>query len=1038
MPNWNARHIVRDALFLDIPYIIDSVTRRAEYALNRLHPPALDGKAPRLRSYLAQPSFVLLLVVLFLTAYGPTYNAVCGLIKPTIVRAATHALGGFLICAALAQLGGSLWYFQTRIKRRFEKKELPFAARYRVVQIVFFIVLFVWAIPPALLGASLLGDMPGGCRPHVSKLPGAVQAVSLIVAAVAAAILSVRATSIRWRLLSQAAAIGALVAMTFLVPVDGTKSEAAQVPYPHVFGVIAIGLAVIACAATWLVDIPFRSVSRKERVLAAWTLRSTELFPASRADPPLSVRRITGGFVTGLLAKPLQFLLLPAFAVLLAPAEYMWHFFAAGISAATLLITAGTLTARWDRMTQYLRRYFLLGTPFAVSATVIVLSALRIGGVQYVTTLLDVAPFGILFLWMVMAYALCWWFEYHVNSVLAARLLGLFGASDGWDHVLIRYRIRPSAPRQSKVDKTHRYLTGHGMGELIVVGTVEERGKTDKLPAFHSYTFLELFDALLGRDHPNELHEITRRVQLYFALVNVLIAIGLGVLAWHWGRGDRLNTVEPMVTAARQPAGPVDAPADLAKLLGQDAGNPRKSAIVVAASGGGTRAALYTAMTLRGLHNVGLDERIVLLSGVSGGAVASAYFYGHRDSLVREGQPLLCAEGDEKPKSAWECYFDRMTMPFIDDVLRGAAEWRIQSEQPLGVLLAESFERRLFNEERMGIAKRSDVGLILNTAVSGHPVEDAPALVGTFASPPPGRSAECARPISGLGGGRLAFSNLAQVDAFSKNDPDVPGIGMPFLVLRDEKVLLAKAAALSANFPPVFPNARVDVTGFASREKPCDLRTYFVTDGGAVENLSLVSALLAIDSALRTLPRDAKLRDIDIVLAEASAFDFDYSQDRGVGAATGQAKERLTGRLTLELLERLRERVTIKVHDLSLPRVFRSRGGFGTHWQWPGSVRLENPLITPVPSDWQRLVAQFTRLDRHWVTINRDQLFTLWQALYDKDGTFCTQSWDDNASGDLKAVSSWICGRARHGSGDVRPDPHIDRWNMLRSKLLAP
>jgi predicted acylesterase/phospholipase RssA len=1038
MPDWNSRHIVRDALFLDIPYIIDSFTRHAEYGLNRLHPPSLDGTRPTLRSYLALPSFALLLVVLFLTAYGPTYNAVCGLVEPAIVRGATHALGWVLIGAALFQFVTSIWYFRARIKRRFEKMELPLAARYRFVQVVFFVVLAVAAIPLGLLGGSILGDMPGGCRQHSSKIPGAVQALSLIVTAMLAATISARATSIRRRLLAQSAAICALVAMTFVVHVDGIQSEAAQVPYPHVFGVIAAGLAVIACAATWLVAIPFASVSRRERVVSAWALRSTELFPASRDDPPLSVRRIVGGFVTGLLAKPLQFLLLPAFAVLLAPAVYLWHFLAVAIAGATLLITAGTLTARWDRMTQYLRRYFLLGTPFAVSATVIVLSALRIGGVQYVTTLLDVAPFCILFLWMVMAYALCWWFEYHVNGILAARLLGLFGASGLWDHDLIPYRIRPNAPRQSRVDKACRYLTGHGMGELIVVGTVRERGKHGKAPAFHSYTFLELFEALLGRDHPTELHEITRRVQLYFALVNVLIAIGLAALAWHWGRGDRLNTVEPMVTAARQPSGPADAPVDLARLLSVDSGNSKQSAFVVAASGGGTRAALYTAMTLRGLHNIGLDKRIVLLSGVSGGAVASAYFYGHRDSLVRDGQVELCAEGDRKPKPAWECYFDRMTMPFIDDVLRGAAEWRIQSEQPLGVLLAESFERRLFAEGPMALAKRSDLGLILNTAMAGHPVEDAPALVGTFAGPPSGRSAECDRPISGLGGGRLAFSNLAQVEAFSKSDPDIPSVTMPFLVLRDQKVALARAAALSANFPPVFPNARVDITGFARPEKTCDLRTYYVTDGGAVENLSLVSALLAIDSALRTLPRDTELRDIDIVLAEASAFDFDYSQDRGVGAATGQAKERLTGRLTLELLERLRERVKINIHDLSLPRVFRSRGGFGTHWQWPGTVRLENPLFTPVPPDWQRLVAQVTGLDRHWVTINRDQLSTLWQALYANDGAFCARSWDDDSDADLKTVSGWICGHARDGGNRVHPDPHVGRWERLRSNLAAP
>ena len=1038
MPDFRAKHIVRDALFLDIPYILDSFTRHAEYGLNRLHPPAVDGTVPRLRSYLATPSFWLLLVVLLLTAYGPTYNAVCGLLEPDFVVSAMHVLGGILVGAAVLQFAGSLIYFNSRIERRFEKKRLPFGVRYDFVHFVFFVVLGASALPLAWLGTSMLGDLPGGCQPHAVHGPAVVQASALLIAALAAAFFSVKARSMRWRLLAQVLAIGALLAMTFLVPVDGPRSEAAQVPYPHVFGVIAAGLAVIAWLATWLVDVPFRSVSDEERNAARSALVATELFPASRDDPPLSLRRIAGGLVTGIIAKPLQFVLLPSFAIVLAPADYLWHAFAAGIAAAALLITAGTLTARWDRMSQYLRRYFLLGTPLAVSATVIVVAALRLGGVQYVTTLLNVAPFGMLFVWMVMAYALCWWFEYHVNSVLAATLLGIFdGPGRDWDHTLVPYRVSAAARGLSRVDLDHRYLTGHGMGELIVVGKVEEMSKGKRIPAFQAYTFLELFDTLMGRDHPDEAHEIGRRVQLYFAMVNLLIAVGLGMLAWHWGRGDRLNTVAPMATAARAPAGPADAPADLSRLLAQDADHSRKSAVIVAASGGGTRAALYTAMTLKGLHGLGLDERIVLLSGVSGGAVAAAYFYGHRDALVdKTGALATCAAGDPQMKTAWDCYLDRMAMPFIDDVLRGAAEWRIQSEQPLGVLLAESFERRLFADGPMTIGKRGDVGLILNTTVTGHPIEDSPAIEGTFASAPAGRPAECGRPVAALGGGRLAFSNLAQVDAFAKNDRDVQAIGLPFLVLQDGGVELARAAALSANFPPVFPNARVNVTGFAAAGT-CDVRSYYVTDGGAMENLSLVSALLAIESALRTLPPEAKLRDVDIVLAEASAFDFDYAQDRGVGAAAGQSKERLTGRLTLELLERLGKRVAITVHDLSAPRVFRSRGGFGTHWQWPGSVRLENPLVAPVPSEWQRVVAQYSRLDRHWVTIDRPQLFDLWNALYAKDGSICNTSWPKEAAEDLTTVSRWICGKNADGDDVARPDPQLAHWERLKASASA-
>jgi hypothetical protein len=384
-----------------------------------------------------------------------------------------------------------------------------------------------------------------------------------------------------------------------------------------------------------------------------------------------------------------------------------------------------------------------------------------------------------------------------------------------------------------------------------------------------------------------------------------------------------------------------------------------------------------------------------------------------------------------------------MAMPFIEDVLRGASEWRIQSDEPLGVLLAESFERRLFGFDGTlrSLGSVRDVGLILNTTISGHPMADAPMLDGTLLRLPSadgaGRCEDHERPLSSLAGGRLVFTNLRDAGSFQMADPALPAIRMPFVVVGDPAVGLAQAAALNANFPPVFPNARVDLRGNTGAAG-CATRSYYVTDGGATENLGLLSALHALDSALPRL-QGRRPRDIDIVLAEASAFEFDYQADRGVGAATGGAKERLTGRLTLELLQRLRQRVhpaEIRVHDLSLPRVFRSRGGFGTHWLFPGTVRVANPLLTPMPPDWIRVVAQFSRLDRHWVTLDKTQLFDLWQALYDRE-PFCTKRWSVDPDADLTSVGHWICGRMADGRSVTGPDGQPERWEALKRRLSA-
>ena len=658
----------------------------------------------------------------------------------------------------------------------------------------------------------------------------------------------------------------------------------------------------------------------------------------------------------------------------------------------------------------------------------------------------NVAPFGVLFLWMVMAYALlCWWLSTKPTAsspreCWRSSALEVAGCSAG---PLYGFREGQGAWQRVRRAGQLCYLAGHGMGELIVIGRAATRGGDRFIPAFEAYSFIELVQKSLGQSHPDQAHELVRRAQLYFSLVNVLIVIGFAGLAWHWGHGDRVNTVEAVVTT-HQPPTPEDTPANLVTLLRQDSAHPRPSAIVVSASGGGTRAALYTAMTLQGLHDAHADDRVVLLSGVSGGAVAAAYFYGHRDELVNERADLhgtTCVDEGKAIEGAWNCYARRMTMPFVDDVLRGASEWRIQSDQPLGVLLAESFERRLFDGRSMTLGSRSDVGLILNTTITGHPLKDASALDGTLAWPAQKGTENCEWP-SRRWRRTACVSNLLHVKGFTMWDEDAPSITMPFVVLQDRNIELARAAALSANFPPVFPNARVDVAGWKHVDSPCDVRSYFVTDGGATENLSLVSTLLAIDSALQEMGPDDKVRDIDIVLAEASALSFDYTQDRGIGAATDQSKERLTGRLTLELLKRIKEGLRgrgakITVHDMSLPRVFRSRGGFGTHWEFPDSIHIEDPLDPPPTSDGQRL-ATFFGAGSQDISLDRDQLIELWRALYAPKAAFCgSHDWDRNDGRKLEITKDWICGE-EPGKGKVaNEDPQIRRWNKLKEALAA-
>jgi len=116
--------------------------------------------------------------------------------------------------------------------------------------------------------------------------------------------------------------------------------------------------------------------------------------------------------------------------------------------------------------------------------------------------------------------------------------------------------------------------------------------------------------------------------------------------------------------------------------------------------------------------------------------------------------------------------------------------------------------------------------------------------------------------------------------------------------------------------------------------------------------------------------------------------------------------------------------------------VFRSRGGFGTHWEFPGSIRIEDPLEPLPTSDWQRL-AGYLGGGRQSLSLDRDQLFKLWKALYDKDKGFCDIDLEESPSGDLTRTKAWICGHEPTGGPSEHPDPQLARWAALKAAIAA-
>ena len=345
---------------------------------------------------------------------------------------------------------------------------------------------------------------------------------------------------------------------------------------------------------------------------------------------------------------------------------------------------------------------------------------------------------------------------------------------------------------------------------------------------------------------------------------------------------------------------------------------------MVAASGGGTRAAIYTTALMRGLYEINALNDVVLLSGVSGGGVSLAYFAGHHRALL-EG----CDE-------AWMKYARFVGKPFIRDVLQGLGEWRIALGDRIGKLLQESFERR-FCGRFTTASKLGDeevpFGLILNASLAGTLDLSSDCYRDECSEDFVACAQEYERLTTRIGaGGRLIFTNLSFSGRLDRPISSAhPEIRFPYVIVNDPAVKLTDAAALQANFPPVFPNAAVDDV--------MDRERYWVTDGGAVENRGLVSLLLALRDSLEEMNDCRESEDngrrchklpqaIHIVVAEASAGSSRFTQDRGA-ITTIAAREKLAN-LAIEGLMREVKRLSknrVHLHYLAMPASFRVDGG---------------------------------------------------------------------------------------------------------------
>ncbi len=367
--------------------------------------------------------------------------------------------------------------------------------------------------------------------------------------------------------------------------------------------------------------------------------------------------------------------------------------------------------------------------------------------------------------------------------------------------------------------------------------------------------------------------------------------------------------------------------------------------ILIAASGGGTRAALYATSLLQGLAELDLLDNVKLVSGVSGGGAALAYFYGHRNQLLKSsrGQP-------------WADFYNAVSKDYIVRCLQGSGERRIAGGVRLGSILDEGFQDHFFNGKASAIGG-NEIGILFNTTVAGevHVPKSQSGDVALWAQNNP----EQAR--SWAAGTRLIISNVLEAAELKNDINHVSRDGLRYTTIVRPDVSLATSAALNANFPPVFSNAAVDI----GRSR------YWVTDGGAMDNRGLITLLYVLREALNidgkkqagqmeTLSgkgqaisdenRDEgntngdghfNFPDIHIIVADASATTFDYSPKRGFGAISGSSTKLATGLIdelekeVVSIYSKISSANRIYIHKLYMPLTMRARGGLGTHWMMP-------------------------------------------------------------------------------------------------------
>lgn len=864
---------------------------------------------------------------------------------------------------------------------------------------------------------------------------------------------------------------------------------------------VGVVVAPYLCAALGLAALFARWTFRHD----AWPggLERVELFDpndrfeASGSRPAVSVGT---SLLLPLLRFPVVLLFFGAAPVVVWPnAGPQWHnveprlvVFVTGVLFAWFLLFWGMLYDRLMELFRTVGRLFFVGPQRIVTFFVIMIGISLVARFHYISYLFDAGLKGdkTLLAYIALCYALAWFYGFLCDILLARRFLSVLEsvyATNGF----VRYDLDEDKTALSKVENEGRKLYLHGGGRIRVEGRYDASDVDKGKPAYGFLTtgeFLQRFREQVAMDEKSttlslaQIRNAERAARAFPALASALILVPIVVLALVNYRGGL--TLQPAeLELVRDKHIDLDlerlivgdgAPASRTTEDGWTLDHARAASgrcptmtehtprIAIAASGGGTRAAIYTASLLRGLAERDLICNVVLVSGVSGGSAALAYFALH---------PELRVPRKAMSEPAWEAFDAAMARSYIGDVIDAASSLPVAigtrrwdnsvcgepkvdpttvsgieiGRVRFGTMLAESFACTFVPAGSTGAMQDVPFGLVLNTG-----------LLGRFE---PGYRVESLaiatrnEGTSDVAGNRLVFTNLpgpgtnvlVPLAPKSAVINEVGTFDLRAVFINDPEISVSRAAALSANFPPVFANAAVDELEAASGGDGRGDKRFWVTDGGTVENRGVVTLYLALRDALPPHPA-TQLPPLMVIVADVSPKYGNYGESFGFGSlmsAGGQVGLALEAELGRELARYYQENDSkFTVHDLTLPIVLH--GGIGTHWMLPSELTFTGPVRreaadNPAPSDQalEKLNLLSTAAasseptpasvsEEGAVTISDKQVQLIVRRMHSLDPNAGDISLEDP---EFKQLSGWISEDAQG------PDSHAGTWKKLVGEL---